>query len=140
MIILNKTKLFACAIVLITNDIEKTVEFYKEELGFEVVKHYEQEEKFAACYRDEGEIVVVKAKKGNIVPNNERYGAGYDAYFVPEDVDLFYQELKNKDVKIIQRPVLTAYGSKEFKIEDIDSRIIGIGKIQDYDKFFKRNS
>lgn len=138
--ILNKTNLFACAIVLMTNDIEKTVEFYKKELGFEVVKHYEQEEKFAACYRDEVEIVVVKAKRGNIVPNNERYGAGYDAYLVPEDVNLFYEEIKGKDVKIIQEPLLTAYGSKEFKIEDIDGRIIGIGKIQDYDKFFKRNS
>ncbi len=138
--ILNKTNLFACAIVLMTNDIEKTVEFYKKELSFEVVKHYEQEEKFAACYRDEVEMVVVEAKKGNIIPNNERYGAGYDAYLVPEDVDLFYEEIKNKDVKIIQEPVLTAYGSKEFKIEDIDGRIIGIGKIQDYDKFFKRNS
>ena len=138
--ILNKTNLFACAIVLMTNNIEKTVEFYKKELGFEVVKHYEQEEKFAACYRDEVEMVVVEAKKGNIVPNNERYGSGYDAYLVPEDVDLFYEEIKGKDVKIIQEPVLTAYGSKEFKIEDIDGRIIGIGKIQDYDKFFKRNS
>ena len=140
MIILNKTKLFACAIVLITNDIEKTVEFYKEELGFEVVKHYEQEEKFAACYRDEVEIVIVEAKRGEIVPNNERYGAGYDAYLVPENVEQFYNEIKNKDVKIIQKPNITPYGSKEFKIEDIDSRIIGIGKIQDYDKFFKRNS
>ena len=138
--ILNKTNLFACAIVLMTNNIEKTVEFYKKELGFEVVKHYEQEEKFAACYRDEVEMVVVEAKKGNIVPNNDRYGAGYDAYLVPEDVDLFYEEIKGKDVKIIQEPVLTAYGSKEFKIEDIDGRIIGISKIQDYDKFFKRNS
>ena len=40
---------------------------------------------------------------------------------------------------VIEKPKITPYGSKEFKIEDIDGRIIGIGKVQDYDKFFKRD-
>src|SRR6056297_639036 len=139
MILMDKTKLFACVIVLMTNNIDKTVKYYKEVLEFQVVKHYEQEEPFAACYRDDVEIVIVEAKKGEIISNQDRYGAGYDAYLVPEDVDLFYQEIKDKEVKIVSEPKITSYGSKEFKIEDIDGRIIGIGRVQDYDKFFKRN-
>lgn len=135
---MKKTTLFASAIVLMTKDIDKTAQFYNEKLGFEVVKHYEQEEKFAACYRDEVEIVLVKAKKGEIISNYERYGSGYDAYLVPEDVELFFEEIKDNNINIIQEPLITKYGSKEFKIKDIDGRIIGIGKVEDYDKFFKR--
>ena len=134
----KKTELNACAIVLMTEDINKTAQFYQEQLDFEVVKHLANEEKFAACYRDNVELVLVETKKGTIESNSARYGAGYDAYFVPEDVDKFYEEIKEKDIKVVQKPKITTYGSKEFKIEDIDGRIIGIGKIQDYDKFFKR--
>ncbi len=129
----NKTALNACAIVLMTEDINRTAQFYQDQLGFEVVKHLENEEKFAACYRDNVELVLVETKKGLVVSNYDRYNAGYDAYLVPEDVDKFYNEIETKDVKVIQKPQMTAYGSKEFKIKDIDGRIIGIGKIQDYD-------
>jgi catechol 2,3-dioxygenase-like lactoylglutathione lyase family enzyme len=134
----KNAELNACAIVLMTEDINKTAQFYQDKLNFEVVKHLANEERFAACYRDNVELVLVETKKGTIESNSARYGAGYDAYLVTEDVDKFYKEIKEKDIKVVQKPKITEYGSKEFKIEDIDGRIIGIGKIQDYDQFFKR--
>ena len=60
----NKTVLNACAIVLMTEDINRTAQFYQDQLGFEVVNHLENEEKFAACYRDNVELVLVETKKG----------------------------------------------------------------------------
>lgn len=135
---MNKTELFASAIVLMSEDIDKTIDFYKEKLGFEVIKHFEYEEKFAACYRDNVEIVVVQVKKGTVVSNSKRYGAGFDAYLVPEDVNVFYNEIKEKKVKIIEKPVLKPYGSIEMKIEDIDGRIIGIGRVEEEDIFFNK--
>ena len=137
---MNKTELFASAIVLMSEDINKTIDFYKNQLGFEVIKNFEHEEKFAACYRDNVEIVVVQIKKGKVISNTKRYGAGFDAYLVPEDVNAFYNEIKDKEVKIIEKPVLKSYGSIEMKIEDIDGRIIGIGRVEDQEVFFNKNN
>jgi catechol 2,3-dioxygenase-like lactoylglutathione lyase family enzyme len=133
---MSNAKLLSCAIVLVTSDIKKTVKYYNELLGFKIVTHYENEEKFAACYRGNVEIVLVELSKDKIESNQDRYGAGYDAYLVPEDVDSFYKELKDKEVKIVDELAMTVYGSYEFAIEDIDGRRIGIGRVRDKKKFF----
>ena len=132
------TKLFSCAIVLVTADIKRTTNYYSEVLGFEVVEHYEQEEKFAACYRDEVEIVFVQSHRGEIKPNQAQYGAGYDAYLCPEDVDVFYEEVKREGAEIVEPPSMTNYGSYEFVIEDIEGRRIGVGRVKEKDKFFAK--
>ena len=134
---MTTTKLFSSAIVLVTADIKRTTNYYNEVLGFEVVEHYELEEKFAACYRDEVEIVFVQSCQGKIKSNQTRYGAGYDAYLCSEDVDVFYEEVRKKGAEeIIEPPVMTTYGSYEFVIEDIEGRRIGVGRVRDKAKFF----
>jgi catechol 2,3-dioxygenase-like lactoylglutathione lyase family enzyme len=127
-------------IVFVTSDVRKTATYYQDILGFRAVEHYDKEEPFAALYRDAAEIVIVQAKYGDVVSNRVRYGAGYDAYLDPEsveDVDVLYADLKEKGATIISPPAVTAYGSYEFVIEDIDGRLIGIGKIRDSEVFFR---
>ena len=136
---MSNSKLSSCAIVLVTPDIESAARYYREVLGFRVVEHYEQAEKFAALYRDSVEIVLVQAQFGKVQPNRARYGAGFDAYLVPESpraVDEFYEEIRARGAKIVQPPARTAYGSREFVLEDIDGRLIGVGCIQDEATFF----
>ncbi len=136
---MNDPKLSSCAIVLVTPDIEKTAGYYHEVLGFRMVEHYEQAEKFAALYRDAVEIVLVQTQFGKVQSNQAQYGAGFDAYLVPESpaaVDNFYAEIKAKGAKIARPPTKTAYGSREFVLEDIDGRLIGVGCIQDEATFF----
>ncbi len=135
-----KTKLDNGAIVFISPDAEKTAGYYHDVFGCRVVKHYENEEKFAALYRDKVEIIVVQAEKGDVISNLERYGAGYDAYLDPEDVagvDIIYGELKQKGANIVREPAVTTYGCYEFVVKDIDGRLIGIGRIKDNATFFK---
>ncbi len=133
---MGKSKLLSCAIVLVTPDVKKTAEYYNEVLGFRVVEHFDHEEKFAACYRDNVEIVLVESQKGLVKSNKAKYGAAYDAYLVPEDVDAFYEELMKNGAKIFNPPAMNAYGSYEFKVEDIDGRILGIGRVRSEDIFF----
>lgn len=71
--------------------------------------------------------------------NKTRYGNGYDAFIDPctvEGVDIIYQEYNSNGIKIISPPKKTEYGTYEFVIEDIDGRLIGIGRIYDNDKYF----
>lgn len=58
------SKLVNCAPVLLTNDVKKTTEYYKNYLGFRVEEHFDSSEQFAALYRDETEIIIVQAKFG----------------------------------------------------------------------------
>ena len=135
-----KVKLDNGVIIFISPDIEKTVTYYQDIFGFKAVTHYENEEKFAALYRDNVEIIVVQSRKGDIISNLERYGAGYDAYLDPEDikgVDAIYDELNQKGADIITEPTVTSYGCYEFAVKDTDGRLIGIGKIKDNNTFFK---
>jgi hypothetical protein len=85
------------------------------------------------------EIVLVQSQFGIVKPNRENYGAGYDAYLVPQslaDVDDFYLEIKSRGAKIIHPPIQTAYGSHEFVFAELDGRLIGVGLIKDDATFF----
>ena len=136
---MNDPRLASCAIVLVAPQIEATAHYYRDVLGFRVVEHYAQPEKFAALYRDGVEIVLVQSQFGTVRSNRAQYGAGYDAYLVPESpeaVEAFCAEISAKGAKIAQPPAHTVYGSREFVLEDIDGRLIGVGCIEDEAAFF----
>jgi predicted lactoylglutathione lyase len=129
--------------VFLSQDIQKTVQFYIEKLGFKSAKHYDKVENFATLYRDKVEFIIVQAKHGEVVSNTLRYGAGYDAYIdtaTPEGIESIYQEFKAQGVKILSQPHMTAYGSYEFVIEDVDGRQIGIGRIANASIYFKNSN
>jgi len=136
----ERAKLANVAPVLVSSDVRRTAEYYRDVLGFELVEHYESPEPFATLYRDSTEVVVVQAVRSRVESNTRRYGAGYDFYLDPEElagVDLLYEELREKGANIVAAPAMTAYGSYEFVLEDIDGRRIGIGRIKDEGVFFK---
>lgn len=137
---MSKTKFVNGAIIFVSPDVRKTANYYRDVMGFKIVEHYDNEEQFSALYRDAVEIIVVQSKFGNIYSNKQKYGVGYDAYLAPENVegvDTIFFELKEKGAKIVKSPIMSSYGNYEFVIEDIDNRLIGIGKIKDKEKFFK---
>ena len=137
------SKLVNCAAIFIVKDVMKTAEFYKNILGFRVEEHFDNPEQFAALYRDDIELIIIQAKYGEIISNRSRYGAGYDVYFSPENiegVDSIYNEFKEKGVRIVNPPSLKPYGSYEFCIEDNDGRLLGFGCIKHKDKFFRKGN
>jgi hypothetical protein len=128
--------------VLISADIQNTVRFCTEMLGFKSARHYDKVENFATLYRDEIEFVVVQAQKGEVLSNNARYGAGFDAYIDTaevEGINAIYEEFSAKGVKILAAPHRTEYGSWEFAFEDIDGRQIGVGRIMEKQTYFKNS-
>jgi len=141
---MSEARLNSCAIVFVTEHIEKTAAYYREVLGFRVVEHYEHVEKFAALYRDAVEIILVQAKYGQVRSNRANFGAGFDAYLVPENAEeavcAIYAEVQGRGANIVQPLGLTPYGNYEFALEDIDGRVIGIGHIQKPQTFFRDQS
>jgi len=128
--------------VFISTDVQKTVEFYTQKLGFKAARHYDKAENFATIYRDEIEFVIIQARRGEMETNMQHYGVGDDAYIdtaTPAGIDPIYEEFKAAGVKILSEPHVTDYGSYEFAIEDCDGRRIGIGRIQDNAIYFKNS-
>jgi catechol 2,3-dioxygenase-like lactoylglutathione lyase family enzyme len=137
---LKRAKLDNAAAVFITPDVRRTALYYDEVFGFTVVEHYDAEEPFAAIYRDSVEILLVQAKRGEFQPNAVRYGAGFDIYLDPdtvEGVDSTFAELTAKGARIVREPAMTPYGTYEFVVEDVDGRLIGIGRIRERETFFR---
>ena len=136
------SKLSSSAIVFVTPDLGNATRYYRDVLGFRAVEHTGRAEKFTALYRDAVEIILVQARHGAFRSNQVAYGAGYDAYLVPESlaaVQSFHDEIKSKGAAILQPPALTSYGSLEFVFSDCDGRLIGVGLIRDTDVFFESN-
>jgi len=136
---LKQARLVNVAPVLPTPDVRRTAAYYRDVLGFKVVEHYDAQEPFATIYRDSVELILVQARHGGVQPNTIRYGAGFDVYLDPDTVaavDSIYDELKARGAKLLGEPAMTAYGSYEFVVEDVDGRLIGIGRVSDRDTFF----
>jgi predicted lactoylglutathione lyase len=139
----KKARLVNLCPVFPSPDIQRTVQFYTEKLGFYSAKHYDKVENFATLYRDEIEFVIIQAQKGQLESNLQRYGAGYDAYIDPashEEIELLYNEFLNNGVKILTPPHMTEYGSYEFVFEDIDGRRIGVGRVFNPELYFKNSN
>ena len=137
---MSKARLANAAAVFVTADVRRTADFYREIFGFTVVEHYDAEEAFATIYRDDVEIILVQAGHGDVQPNGVRYGAGFDIYLDPdtvEGVESMHEELKAKGARVVREPAMTPYGSYEFVVEDVDGRLIGIGRIRERETFFR---
>ena len=72
---MSRSKLVNAVIVFVAPDARRTAEYYRDALGFRVVEHFDKAEAFSALYRGEVEIVVVQTRYGDVVCNQERYGA-----------------------------------------------------------------
>ncbi|MCP4178304.1 MAG: hypothetical protein GY756_11100, partial [bacterium] len=52
--------------IFISDDVQKTVRFYVETLGFKFANHFDKIDNFATIYKDSVEIVIVQKIKGKI--------------------------------------------------------------------------
>lgn len=107
--------------------IEATRSFY-EAIGFRSESHLDSDQPHVCLYRDAIELVLTRSTRGEIVPNREAHGYGYDAYFIASELDSIHGELKRKGVKFVKELNLTDYANREFVFEDNERRWIAVGR------------
>ena len=106
--------------VFLVDDVVKTVEYYRDVLGFEVDFVYGEPPIYASVSRDDAILNFSQsspAGRRNSVANTGT-GNGVDAYVVVNDVDDLYDELKRQGATIVAELQSQAYGMREFQIED----------------------
>ena len=107
----------------LVTDINRSVEFYTKELGFEVSFWYED---FYCGIEKEGYCIHLKLGSHSPAMDERVYRKNnqhLDMTFSVEGVDALYEDIKNKQVEITQSLRDMPYG-REFYISDPDGHII----------------
>jgi predicted enzyme related to lactoylglutathione lyase len=108
--------------LFVVNDLERSLDFYTLELGFEIDFRYE--DFYAGIIRNDHTLHL---KCGSPVSDerlNKRENEHLDLYFSVEDIDSLFESMKSRPVNIVQPLREMPYG-REFYITDPDGYILG---------------
>ena len=106
---------------LIVADINRSVEFYTSQLGFEVDFRYE--DFYAGIIKDGFSIHLKTGSPFTEERRSKRTNEDLDIVFSVENIEILYAEISNKSVEISQPLRDMPYG-REFYIADPDGYII----------------
>lgn len=116
---------------LLVEDMQKTLRFYQEILGFKPEIVYPQANPvFVQIRRDNIRIMLYdRSDFENEIPKLKKVKMGGSVllYIEAEKIETFYQEIKDR-VNIIQPIHKTDYGSLEFTIEDCNGYLIAFSE------------
>jgi uncharacterized glyoxalase superfamily protein PhnB len=124
-------------------DIRQTVQFYSENLGFELVMAVpatqdgadtqlvgDREYVYAMMQRERVELMFQQRDSFHedvSLAGNEPIGASVSFYMEGNDIEPFYAGLKSRDIQVSDLK-LTWYGIKEFYMKDNNGYILGFAE------------
>jgi len=108
--------------ILASRNMKKTIEFYKNSLGFELGMTFPDvnNPEYADLSKDGMVLMFVPAVNLGI-SCDEKLGIGVNIYMhIDGDIDEYYEELKKKGVNIVEDIKDEPYGIRDFTVEDVD--------------------
>lgn len=122
---MKTARILGIAPQLAVPDVAKTAVYYRDVLGFTILGHSGDSPAYAMVERDGIQVHFGKVNEHEIM-SNEKLGTILCDFilWVPE-IELFFEEVKNKGGVIDQEIVLRPYG-REFIIRDCDGHRIMI--------------
>ena len=115
-------------ILFVVSDVEKSVAFYKEFFGLQVIRDFGSN-----VILSEG-LVLQERKTFEELIGREVSQGGNDAvlYFVESDLDAFAEKLKNSSLPIqyVHELKEYAWGQRAIRIYDPDQHVIELGEIK----------
>jgi catechol 2,3-dioxygenase-like lactoylglutathione lyase family enzyme len=113
--------LCAAAPVLVVQDILRSVEHYRDALGFRIEFTYGEPAFYAGVVRDEVVIHLQAARETKRQP-----GHGAINIFVT-NVDGLYRELTSRGARTLNEPKDYDYGMRDFDVQDLDGNHLCFG-------------
>ena len=113
--------LCSAATVFVVQDVLRSVEHYRDVLGFHTEFLYGQPTFYAGVERD-GVVIHLQAAS----ETKRQAGQGAVNIFVT-DVDEQYQELKSRGARTLNAPKDYPYGMRDFDINDLDGNQLCFG-------------
>jgi len=120
---MSKNRFIHAAPVLPVDDINETIRFYRETLGFAVDFVYGDPPYYAIARR--GEMVTVHFSEREdtskpITPCN--------VYIFVEDVDALYSEYSERGIEMFSGPETQEWGMREFELPDLNGHFLTFGQ------------
>jgi uncharacterized glyoxalase superfamily protein PhnB len=109
-----------------TTDIQGTLAYCKEKLGFKCVGTWQEPPVYAIVERDEQAIHFRFAEPARA--NADKYADELlDAYLQVEDADALYAEYAGRGVEFTRELGNTPWDAREFVVKDCDGRLLAFG-------------
>ena len=108
--------------MLAVRNMKQTIEFYKISLGFKRGMAFPDADNPEYIDLSKDGMVLMFIPVENVgIGKEEKLGVGVNIYMqIDGDIDEYYNELKNKGVKIVVDIKDEPYGIRDFTVEDID--------------------
>ena len=114
--------------VLLVSDIDATLGYYRDRLGFDTVA-YGDPPSFASARRGGATVLfALHGEPDEIVPNWRLCRNTWNVYIEVVDVDVLYDELRDRGATIDYELYDAPHGFREFGTQDPDGYDIGFGQ------------
>jgi predicted enzyme related to lactoylglutathione lyase len=114
--------------VLLMSDVERTVEYYRDRLGFRC-EVYGEPPNFVVASRDGATILLALCEEPErIVPNWRIVDNVWNAYIRVDDADAVYAEVQERGAGIDYTIYDAPHGFREFGVQDPDGHDIAFGQ------------
>jgi catechol 2,3-dioxygenase-like lactoylglutathione lyase family enzyme len=109
-------------------DVERTLRFYEDLLGFRCEYSAGTPLQFAICSRDGIAIMLRRVSEAELIVPIEKQGGTWEAFIWVSDADALHAELKSKGADVVYGPLIQeSYQMREFAIRDCDGHVLGFG-------------
>jgi predicted enzyme related to lactoylglutathione lyase len=114
--------------VLLVSDIERSVSYYRDMLGFEC-EVYGDPPDFATARRDEATLLLALCRDAErIVPNWKIVDKVWNAYIRVDDAEAIYAEVQERGAGVDYTLYDAPHGFREFGVQDPDGHDIAFGQ------------
>jgi predicted enzyme related to lactoylglutathione lyase len=114
--------------VLLVADVERSVGYYRDRLGFDV-ETYGDPPDFIAARRDDATILMALCPEpARIVPNWKIVDNVWNVYIRVDDADAIYAEVQERGAGIDYTIYDAPHGFREFGVQDPDGHDIAFGQ------------
>jgi uncharacterized glyoxalase superfamily protein PhnB len=105
--------------LLAVSDIQRSVEFYRDRLGFTLTSEAKNEGKMFWCSMERGGSAIMLQQAEEEDGPSEGRGRGISLYFICDDADAIYADLTSR---ALQRspPTIAYYGMKQVVVPEPD--------------------
>lgn len=105
--------------LLFVQDIERSVRFYRDQLGFSLVNRADAHAKMFWCRLERGGASIMLQQAEDEDGPAEGRGRGVAFYFVCDDADAMYRELTSRGLQL-EPPKVAYYGMKQLFVPEPD--------------------
>jgi len=117
----SSSSLRAVATIFVVQDVARSIQHYRDALGFRVEFTYGEPTFYAGVERDNVLIHLQAAA------DTKRQPGQAAVYVFVTDVDGLYEELRSRGANTLQAPKDYPYGMRDFEIVDLDGNQLSFG-------------